>query len=265
MKYYIFLLSLVFAFNASSAESENIFSQELHLFEKALYSVKLPPYMQTYLANQENDTNTKIKKTNDYSLMPLMEALPHLKIKEGYVLDFVQCGSRMGSRPILYTRKINAERFPDWFIDKSFNAKADLKADNEWENMLLAEPSPESVWEAVLLAELGFQFNLWWHSGYEQKEIVDNLTVFFAESQESLFTKRIRESIIGEKYDKLQKWEFKPRVEMNGNSGTAYYCTFSPFRGFSLLKRKVSFDNWKVSIAEAETIDTISYYCGIRY
>lgn len=107
----------------------------------------------------------------------LLVPLSHISLHPGYTLDFVYYYDGMGGRPLLYARKEDAP--PLEGVDSFYASQAACKEDNvgigcSFLDYVEVDGTPEGYFQWVLLHMMGSQFYLYWHSGYDDAEIIAN-------------------------------------------------------------------------------------------
>ena len=174
---------------------------------------------------------------------PLLEALPHLKLDEGWRLDAVYSGTRTGGKLVFF-------------------ATDGLKREDFVRHVGL-DGSAESVWELRMLLYCAKVFYLFWHANYEDLCIVTSLR------RMNLDAVRIREDrdyvlqrLEPEERRRLEAWDMAPSVEVVGEVATIRYCTFSPFGGFLKIRETVRVRPYEIINGVVE--EEVSYDCGIR-
>lgn len=160
------------------------------------------------------------------------KVLTHLKMKDQYCLTY--------------------KTFGDIFGD----SKPEISFDN-----IMIDKSPEGAWEAVLLFALGDQFNLTGHAGYSQLCIVTDWRKFYSSRPADEVSGR---SVCAEADMKtLSTWDIAPKVEINDDTATVYYCVFSAWYGFSKISQRVHFDTGVLD--SPVTLAHVPYDCGIIF
>ena len=205
------------------------------------------------------------EKNRHYNLMPLLNALPHLKLPENWVLDFFQEGSDAGSAPHLYVRKKEAPREPDWFLRLKKNERSADRDVSPYAK-IIPEHSAAGAWELVLFHELANQFHLHRHAGFGQQRIIPDLEKFFrGRASDEITGKDVLRSLKEEDTcSALCRWNILPDVTVKGVHAAVTYTLFSPFHGFSRISRVISFSP-EVRIGKAEILKHISFHCQIIY
>jgi hypothetical protein len=105
----------------------------------------------------------------------LLLPLPHLSLRPGYTLDFVYYYDGTGGRPFLYARKIDDPPYES--LDAYTASLADCEEQNDsiscsFLDYVDVDGTPEGYFQWVLLDMMGGQFYLYWHSGYDDAEII---------------------------------------------------------------------------------------------
>ena len=118
------------------------------------------------------------------------------------------------------------------------------------------DKSPEGAWEAVLLAELGDQFD------DTPPCIVTSWRKFYSCRPGGVVSGR---SVCAEVDMKtLSTWDITPKVDINDDeTATVYYCIFDIWEGFRQVSRRIHFDTGELE--EPVTLEKVPYNCGIIY
>ena len=193
-------------------------------------------------AERPGDSVTGALGNPDY-FAPLLEALPHLKLDEGWRLDAVYSGTRTGGKLVFF-------------------ATDGLKREDFVRHVGL-DRSAESVWELRLLLYCVKVFYLIWHAMYEDMCIVTSLrrtdrNAIRIRGDKDYDLKRIAP----EDCRRLETWDMAPSVEVDGDVATVRYCTFSMFGGFLKIREKVRVRPYEIIKGEVE--ERVPYDCGIR-
>ena len=209
-----------------------------------------------------------LPRRNRSPLASWFKSLPHLHLPAGMVPDIYHSGTKMGSAPVLYARKKDSPRLKDHF--------GPYLGDDKPEGTMLMEAvvpdkTIEGIWELILLDEMGAQFGLYWHAGYELLRILyDWDEVFIGKTYaglpddgECLFGDG-RATVSEEDRRELLSWNIAPYVTMRDDRAFAHYCVFSPFGGFYKVRRTVVLSP-KLEIKKPVILKKVEYNCGIIY
>lgn len=175
---------------------------------------------------------------------PLLEALPHIRMAEGWRLEAAYSGSPMGGKLAFFA--------------------TDGKSREDFLKHIELDGSPESVWELRLLIIATDVFHLVWHANY------GNMCIVTSYDRMKRDARRIEcdiDAVLAElepkERSRLESWDMTPSVTVEGNEATIRYCTFSQFGGFLKVKETVSVKPFKCMKEENE--GQVLYECGICY
>jgi hypothetical protein len=107
-----------------------------------------------------------VKTGAEFDIMQYFSVLDHLSMQPGYLLDYVYHFDGMGGRPLLYVRPSG---------QPPYATEADLAAagiNSNYLDFVQTDDTPESYFQLVILALMGNQFYLYWHSNYNDSQIV---------------------------------------------------------------------------------------------
>lgn len=111
-------------------------------------------------------TENPTKQGGEFDANTYFQALTHLSMQPGYVLDYVYHFDGMGGYPLLYPRPAGQVPFP---------TEADYAASGDSENYLdyvQIDDKAEGYFQYVVLNILGRQFYRFWHANYYDYRIV---------------------------------------------------------------------------------------------
>lgn len=204
------------------------------------------------------------KVRHNSPLFPIMNVLPHLHFPEGTVLDcYMQSDPLgLGSELVLYVRKGDEPRLPDRYSSISDSAEKNP----DIFKTVTPEFSPKGVWELILLAELGTQFNLVWHANYNLRRIICNMEEFFSGWYCGCYDDCCFkvDQLSEQEKSKLLSWDIEPKVKMLQDRALAKYCIFSPFSGFFKVEREISFKP-ELQLSKPRIMRVNFYDCGIKF
>jgi hypothetical protein len=116
-----------------------------------------------------------VKEPADMDVQRYFTVLTHVRMEEGYVLDYVYHYDGLGGFPVLYARKKDA---PPFAAEKDLNAAPEKKDLTDWMRHVLADGTPEGWLELTLLSKYGNAFYLHWHAlafasglAYDKKDL----------------------------------------------------------------------------------------------
>ena len=111
----------------------------------------------------------------DFNPNHLLDLLPHLRIKPGYTLDYVYLDGSISGEPFLYVHRATDPPFENVWEYLHQSEKCEKGTNPTACNYLYfieTDGSKEGYFELVLLKMMGEQFYLYWHSYYNDKEII---------------------------------------------------------------------------------------------
>ena len=201
-------------------------------------------------------------------LVRWFNSLPHLHLPDGMIPDYYHSGTCHGSIPVLYARKKGSARLKDYcgyYLDGQKTEGMPLM------EAVIPEKSMEGIWELLLLDEMGGQFALHWHAGYNLLRILYDWSEFFTEKTyaglpddwECLFDDTSA-AISEEERRELRSWDIAPYIKMKNDRAIAYYCVFTPFGGFFKVRRTVILSP-ELEIKKPVILKEVKYDCGVIY
>jgi hypothetical protein len=114
-----------------------------------------------------------VYSNTDFVVGRLLSALPNVRIRDGYVLDYVYCYDWLGGQPVVYARPSGAVRYSTYReYDRSSRGVGEGWLNPQFLAFLEPDGSPESFVQLVTLAMLCEQFYLYWHACYGDERIL---------------------------------------------------------------------------------------------
>jgi hypothetical protein len=107
-----------------------------------------------------------VKTGDEFDVMEYFGVLDHLTMLPGYALDYVYHYDGMGGTPILYVRPI--AQLP-YASESELYAVGDAPS---FLDFIQTDGTPESYFQFVVLSFMGDQFYQFWHSNYNDSQIV---------------------------------------------------------------------------------------------
>lgn len=174
---------------------------------------------------------------------PLLKALPHLKIEEGWRLDANFGCAGWGMRLVFFA--------------------TDGRKREDFVRHVETDGSAESVWELRLLCYCVRVFYLFDHAIYDDLCIVTSLRRM---NQDAVRIGAGMDDVLKKIKQEDRKWlemrDMAPSVEVSGGEATIRYCTFSDFGGFLKIREVVRVRPYEIIKGEVE--ESVPYDCGIR-
>jgi len=176
-------------------------------------------------------------------LLPILNALPHLRLGVLGRLDCNVSGGKWGAHSLFVIRQ-----------DKTVVPLT-----------LILDGSADSAWECVLLRIASHQFFLGWHAAYEHYNIVTDIRRFAEEVNSSRAGERAWRAIGEEGQGRLLKNNFTPKVSIADNMATVSYYVFSSFGGLYHVVDEVNMKTGTVKPRHVKFENVVRYDCGIKY
>lgn len=211
-------------------------------------NLEVPQYFQT-----ENP----VKQGGEFDPNRYLEVLPHLKLREGWTLDYVYAYQGLGGLPLLYARPVSQTPY---LTEQEYAAGQPAN----FLSALVAEATPEAFLELALVSELGPQFYLFWHAGYNDDQVLCG-----APEIEQVIAAHT-EGGFGDPFDFNQKRQARalaepaPQVEITADQVTVSLLMFTNWGGFYrrtfILRRAFPHE-----ILEVRDEPLLPYDCGILF
>jgi hypothetical protein len=192
--------------------------------------------------------------------------LTNLSEKSGFVLDYAHVGDWNGF-PVLYARQENqapyptAQEFSESLLPEQWRTAEDCLQD--WSPAIDLQPSEEAFLELAALHLVGNQFALYWHAGYNDRQIIATAEKLeeIINSQDLVFGNRLP---VGYRI-KARELDVRPVIEfVEEDAVWVELLTFSKWGGFILEKMAFSTKYpHKLWVRESETL--IGYDCGLCF
>ncbi len=198
-----------------------------------------------------------VKQGGEFDPNRYFEALTHLKMREGFTLDYAYSYQGIGGQPLLYARPVD---------EKPFQTEAEFNVAKP-ESFLYAvqtDDSPEAYLQFSLLALMGSQFYLYWHAGYNDSQVLCGLSDI-----ERIISENARFDF-GAKLTPMQKLKARgisqpgPLVTINDDRVTVSMLTFTNWGGF--IQRTYTLKRaFPHTILEVQNETLVEYNCGVMF
>jgi hypothetical protein len=160
-----------------------------------------------------------------FDLNRFLTAFDQIKIRDGYVLDYVYSGDHYSGQPYIYVREYDAipintsKEFREKY-QNSFPFKIYLEFTN----------TPLGVFQFAFFCMTVNRFYLYWHSNYNDRKFI--LT---QQALDIYIEKRIG-YISTEDSDLLRTIDPRPRVQLNNKTGRVFLLNYEVNMGYSRLE-----------------------------
>lgn len=212
-------------------------------------NLTVPDYFQ-----QENPT----KRGGEFDPNRYFEAFTHLKMKDGFTLDYVyhQDGDR--GFPLLYARPVNQAPYAN---QTEYAAPLD---DQGYLDFVIPQDSPEGYFEYAAFAMLADQFYLYWHAALNDWQVLCGM-----DDVEKVIKSLEGEDTFGTPMTDEQKREAReiqdpqPSVELSEKTATVKMLVFTKWGGF--YRHVVKIRRADHSILKKQDDPLVEYQCGVMF
>jgi len=212
------------------------------------------------------------RQGSDFNPNRYFNVLTHIKLAEGYKLDYIYSANEMGGRPLLYARRSNTEPFQsyDEFLASFGEGEADVGSfitENhryDYLSQIRLAKTPESYFDLIALAFLGDQFYLYWHGLYNDEQILcdpSDLKYVHADMQ---YFRDDGIELRPVELDKIEDIDFKPVVILGEDTVTVRFVSFTKWGGFYENVYLMEKDN-PLQVLDVQHNPLVEYDCGMRF
>jgi hypothetical protein len=231
--------------------------KQVDSFENLTSGLQTPDYF--------SDGTMKARQEGDFDPNQYFTVLTHLRLQEGYVLDFIYSSDPMGGYPVVYARLKDAAPFTEGseYTDWIFENFGEVKNRSEvYFNFILTDDTAEGYFELALLYMLNGKFYLVWHANYLDSEVIADISGFEALKQRLTgtgFGLTLPQDVV----EKASKLDFTPVIELTEGKATVKLIYFTKWGGFIQATFTFSRPDGKLQDAQYETL--VEYDCGIMF
>ena len=217
--------------------------------EELLSGLSIPTYFR-----EENPS----KQGGEFDPNRYFETFTHLKMKAGYVLDYVYHQDSLGGYPLLYARLVNQTPYAN---EAEYVAVTDLP---DYLSFILPQDSPEGYFEYAAFSMLSNQFYLDWHANYNDWQVLCD-----EDDLEGIIQSFSDEDGFGFPMNASQKRQARaikspqPSVTLTDETATVRLLVFTKWGGF--YTREFSIDRLDHSIIDVQDTLLVEYGCGIMF
>lgn len=212
-------------------------------------SLALPPYF---------SESNPVKRGGEFDPNRYFEAFTHLKMRDGFTLDWVYHQDGMGGYPILYARPVEQPPFVD---ESSYEAVADHP---DYLEFVEPQDSSEGYFEYAAFAMTANQFYLDWHANYNDGQVVCGI-----EDVDEIIQSLDDDGFPGRPMTTQQQWDARaianpqPGVVTDAGTATVTMVVFTKWGGF--YRRTLVIDRATHSILDEQDRPLVEYDCGIAF
>ncbi len=198
------------------------------------------------------------KQGGEFDANQYFDALTHISMREGYVLDYVYQTDSLGAFPMLYARPVDQEPYA---------SVEDVPSNTQLPNFreyLDVEDVEQGYFEYVVMDIMAGQFYLSWHANYNDMEIVCN-----PDGVNDIIS-RVNTGDFGNDLDLAQQTKargmknIEPAVSLTGDIATVEVVTFTKWGGFYRLTYTISRE-FQHKIIDVKDENLVPYDCGVMF
>jgi hypothetical protein len=211
----------------------------------------------------EDPTKAKLPDPKP-DLMEIFSILDHLKLKEGWLLDYAYHADGMGAYPIFYARQPDAEPI----LAEELRDKTGTSADEEirpgvsadYLAYVTSDGSELGYLQLAQLMTMGGQFYLDWHANYN-----DQIPIATAEALNAeIVANDFGIPLTNDEKSAAAMIDLKPKVTIESDIVRVRYVTFTKWGGFLEQNIKISLATPQ-SLTVETPINLVPYNCGIMF
>ncbi len=209
------------------------------------------------------------KTSEDFDVNSLLSALDHLTVTQGYTLDFVYFADGLGGKPVIYSRAIDETPYATYseFIEAAGGASyweqsyGPLEHAHDYLEFVETDDRPDGYLQFVMMATVGDQFYLQWHSLYHDEVIMCDVSdVEKAVEEVQGFDIELPESIIA----RARALDLEPTVHLDEETATVRFVLFTKWGGFIEVWHTLSREFPHMFVDGGSEV-LIEYDCGINF
>jgi hypothetical protein len=212
-------------------------------------SLTLPPNF-----SERNAT----KHGGEFDANRIFEALSHLKMKDGFTLDYVYHQDGMGGYPVLYARPVDQQPYSN---EAEYNA---APKQPDYLASVTPEESSEGYFEYLVFAMTANQFYQDWHANYNDWQVLCGM-----DDVEEVIRSLEGEDAFGRPMTAAQKQAARaiqaprPSVVSSDETATVTTLVFTKWGGF--YRRTLTINRADHSIVDERDEPLVEYDCGIAF
>ncbi|MGD9619811.1 MAG: hypothetical protein AB7G47_04685 [Mycolicibacterium sp.] len=209
----------------------------------------LPPYFSTQNATKQGD---------EFDPNRYFAAFTHLKIRQGYTLDYVYHQDGMGGYPLLYARRIDQ---PPYANESAYRASGEHP---DYLEFIEPQRDSQGFFEYATFAMTANQFYLDWHANYNDWRVVCG-----PEEVDDIIRSLEDEGSAGRPMTTQQQRDARaisnpqPTVVFDAETAKVTMIVFTKWGGF--FRRTFTVGQSTPSILDERDEPLVEYDCGIAF
>ena len=197
-------------------------------------------------------TEEAARTGGEFDANALFDALDHLSMQEGYVLDYVYCHDGIGGSPRLYA----------WRTDQPRLEACDEVPDKEGHlRHVRTDGSEEGFFQLVLLKVSGEQFYLFWHAALNDDRVLCD-----RDGMERVLVGRRwpGRPMTPDQQAAARRIDLTPKVEMGEKKVAVEIVTFTKWGGFFKERHEVNREYPHAPFVSSKEV-LVEYNCGVMF
>jgi hypothetical protein len=198
------------------------------------------------------------KQGGEFDVNEYFNVLTHVSMQEGFALDYVYPIADLGASPILYARAVD---------QAPYASTEDVPENTElpdFHDYLKVDDVEQGYFEYIVMDIMAGQFYLYWHSNYNDTQIVCNR----ADLNEIISS--VNAGDFGYKMDLGQQararamTNIEPSVRLADDSAIVQAIIFTKWGGFYRLTYTIS-RSFPHKITDTKEDNLVPYDCGVMF
>lgn len=203
--------------------------------------------------SDENPT----KRRGEFDVNRYFEVFTHLKMKEGYTLDWVYDQEGAGGNPIIYARPVGQAPYA--------NASAYFADSNHpyYLTIVVPEENPEGYFQYAVFPMLAGQFYQFWHAAYNDWRLLCGMDDV-ERTINAVGADGFGAPMIDAQKQKARAISHpEPSVALNDMTAVVTMLVFTKWGGF--YRRVTTILRAEHSLQKPYDEQLVEYQCGVRY
>jgi hypothetical protein len=203
------------------------------------------------------------KNGSEFDVNRFFAALEHLSMQSGYTLDYVYRFDGMGGSPVPYARPLNQAPYGSYAdleaVWQSENPNASKEQYDRYLEFVQLDGTPESFFQLVVLRTMSRQFYQYWHSGYNDAQILVNL-----QSLDQIQPMFPEEKLTAGLMEKARSLPIEPQIQFQGDLVTMQVMIFTHWGGFMQETYTIA-GTFPHRILNQTRETLLEYNCGVSF
>ena len=220
------------------------------------FSALSPVYQDMGIIPEHFRVENPVENGTEFDPNRFIDALTHLSLEPGYVLDYVYTYDGMGGYPTLFARPVDSAPYLSW-------ADVPPEAEGYLEHVMV-DDTPEGFLQYVVLSQNAEQFYLYWHSGYNDRGIVCTKSAVKSTVKNLAAGDPGVPMSLPETLKSLTIKQVEPVITIGNETVTIELLTFTMWGGFFRDTYTIQ-RTFPHTILEHKEKNIVPYDCGIMF